>query len=86
MYPGYEKFYQEEELMFMIDTFIRAAGRVELSELVEALNRVLRYTPNLKADPMIMGIHKLNAIQATGAGAESWTPIHSFYSREGWPY
>lgn len=57
MYPGYQQYYQESELMFVIGTFSRAGGRVELSELNETLTRVLRYTPHLKADPLKQGIH-----------------------------
>ena len=84
MYPGYQKFYQEEELMFMVDSFTRSQSKVEQSELIEALNRVLRYTPHLKADPLITGIHIANAY-APGAGVESWTPIQSFtqFSEDG---
>ena len=69
----------------MVDSFTRSAGRIELSDLVEALNRVLRYTPNLRTDPMIDGIHKQHLDGITGAGAESWTPIHSFsqFSEDG---
>ena len=78
MYPGYQQYYQEDELAFFVDTFTRAAGRIELSELVEALNRVLRYTPNLKADPTREGIHKKHMDNQRGAGVESWTPIQSF--------
>ena len=69
----------------MVDSFTRSAGKIELSELVEALNRVLRYTPNLKPDPLKEGIHKQQMDQISGAGVESWTPIHSFsqFSEDG---
>ena len=69
----------------MVDTFVRTAGRIELSDLVEALNRVLRYTPNLRYDPMREGIHKQHMASMSGAGVESWTPLISFsqFSEDG---
>lgn len=54
---GYQSFYQDDELVVMIDFFVKSSGRVELSEFIETMNNVLQTQPNLRPNLSTKGIH-----------------------------
>ena len=54
---GYQSFYQDDELVVMIDFFVKSSGRVELREFIETMNNVLQTQPNLRPNLSTKGIH-----------------------------
>lgn len=75
-FAGYHAFFSENELSFMLDSYVRRAGLVELQDLVEAFHRVIRYNPNMQQNASSgQGIHK--QADNGGAGATSMMHMHA---------
>lgn len=68
-FNGYTNHYTDQDLVVLVDFYVKSAGRFELHEFVDAMNAVFSTNQSVRPNPQMQGIHMMaQANQPAGAG------------------
>ena len=57
-FAGFQNYYQEEEIAFTLDSYVRSAGKVELEDFKMTLHRLVRANANMRPNHSEQGLHQ----------------------------
>ena len=68
-FHGYTNHYTDQDLVVLVDFYVKSAGRFELHEFIDAMNAVFSTNQSVRPNPQMQGIHMMAAAnQPAGAG------------------